>query len=274
MNQYPKYLVLAIALLMLVVSAGATNVLLGSSNGLMGVYYNDNDYGEMSVNQAYLQAHYSETNLGNGALFNFNPYLTSGAPGYGTDHLFQAVPDQFGLDMVIEAPTSDGSRTIPTLGAYDNTDYTVANRHYAGDVIWSLGDYKDDGGPTGPGNPNADIINSLFRGNGVDLAYDLSVSGTVFTMDISGYLLSDGLIHWYYGGSTNLFDWGFQNRIYFEGSFSYDSFGESPTNLVDYYQGGADLYLVPVPEPATLSLILVAAFGGLALRRRRNRRHS
>src|SRR5262249_4797241 len=41
-------------------------------------------------------------------------------PGSPSSSLFQVVPNQFGLDLIVKAPTSNNSVMPPPLTAYDN----------------------------------------------------------------------------------------------------------------------------------------------------------
>ena len=84
---------------------------LGTQQGGAAVYYNDNGNGERPSNVAYVRAQFSATNT-NGAVTNFDTTPLAGSGGISFFDLFQVVPDQFGLDLVLRAPTSDG--TVPT----------------------------------------------------------------------------------------------------------------------------------------------------------------
>jgi Thrombospondin type 3 repeat len=239
------------ALAVLVGFAGASSaappvtIPLGKANGVVGIYYNDNGNGELPTNQAYIRAQFSDTNT-NGLVFNFD---TTPLPGTGGAiswaSLFQVVPNQFGLDLVLKSASSDGSVTIPTLNAYDNGNNTLSGRALAGPVTWAISGYT--GSTDGPGDPGNGIINSLFRGgtganagnDGVTLTVsNLTVVGTQFTADVAGELQSDGLIHWYTIGTPDSPMSSFQltGRLFFSGSLTYDS-ATDPYPLIDFYQG-------------------------------------
>ena len=243
------------AVAMLVAGAGTstvfavTTVPLGKANGVVGIYYNDNGGGEVPANQAYIRAQFSDTNS-NGAVFNFDTTPlpgTGGAISFAT--LFQAVPNQFGLDLVLKSATSDGSVTIPTLTAYDNGNNSLPGRIPAGTVTWAISGYT--GSTDGPGDPGNGIINSLFRGGtGANFGNDgvtLTVSnvtqmGTVFTADVAGELQTDGKIHWYTVGTPDSLLTSFEltGRFFFSGSLSYDS-ASDPYPLIDFYSGLVNL---------------------------------
>src|SRR5262245_46244601 len=84
-----------------------TTVPLGTASGGIGVYYNDNGGGENALNAAYVRAQFSYANT-NGSEFNFDSTPLAGTGGAVSFYsLFQAVPNQFGLDLVLKAPTFD-----------------------------------------------------------------------------------------------------------------------------------------------------------------------
>ena len=122
-------------------AAAVTTVPLGKANGVVGIYYNNNGNGELPTNQAYIRAQFSDTNT-NGLVFNFD---TTPLPGTGGAiswaSLFQVVPNQFGLDLVLKSASSDGSVTIPTLDAYDNGNNSLPGRVLAGPVTWAISGY-------------------------------------------------------------------------------------------------------------------------------------
>ena len=100
---------IAACLLLALSAAAQTTVPFATLNGGVGVYYNDNGQGEFDDNVAYFKAQFSLANA-NGALLNFDSTPLPGTGGaLSWADLFQAVPDQFGFDLVLEAPTSDGS---------------------------------------------------------------------------------------------------------------------------------------------------------------------
>ncbi len=207
------------------------------------MHYNDNGGGENPANQAYLRAQFSETNT-NGGVLNFDSTPLPGGGGLSWYLLFQAVPDQFGFDMVLETPTADGSNPPPVVTAYDNTDNSLPGAAPAGPVTWAISGYT--GATNGPADPANGIINSLIRGGSGAPSYDgvtitsqtLSVSGTVFTMDIAGELDSDGAIYWYTIGQPDgqMSTFGLTGKIYFSGTFTYDSATDT-TPLIDFYAG-------------------------------------
>jgi len=272
--------------LLAVPAAHAGPLLLGTTSGGVGIYYNDNfPTPEAPANQAYLQAQASELNL-NGAGFQFDDTDLLPAPGEQSfNSTFSGQPvgsSQFGIDLVLEQPTHDGSRTVPVLDAFDNVDSTPAGATNAGQVDWAINDYKG-AAPNGPDNPATDIVNSLFRGGNGDgsaIAFSLDslvLTGTVFTAAISGTLLTDGLIHWFGpailgtngDGTSNLSDLGLKDFFTFEGVLTYDSDGDDGTDRIDFYAGEVRVY-AHVPAPGTLVLLAMglAAVGGVAARKR------
>ena len=210
--------------------------------GGVGVYYNDNGGGENPLNQAYLKAQFSYGN-DNGALLNFSSVPLTGIPFSWYD-LYQAVPDQFGLDFVLPAPTNDGSVIPPVLTAYDNGDNSLPGAVPAGPVTWAINGYT--GGTDGPSDPLSGVINSLIRGDTPPAAgdvvltrNDLSLSGTVYTLDLAGYLVSDGVHHWYTIGTPDgmMSAFGLNGLIHFSGTLTYDAFGDDGSDLLDFYEG-------------------------------------
>lgn len=222
-------------------------ILLGTTDPSSGiaVYYNDNGDGEDgNANVAYMQMQAAYANT-NGAPFAFSSAPLSGN-GVNWAYLFGQVPTtQYGLDMVLRAPTFDGSVTIPALLAWENTDNTLGGSMADGSVTWAINDYKG-GSPNGPANPATSVIHSLFRSatgtpsvDVQDVAINLSLSGTVYTADISGKLVSDNTIHWYTIGTPDsaMMDYSLDGEFFFSGTLSYDSAGDSGMDLVDFYQG-------------------------------------
>ncbi len=230
--------------------AAITTVHLGDANGVVGIYYNSTG-GEVPTNQAYLRAQFSPTNT-NGSLFNFDSTPLPGTGGalswFG---LFQSVPNQFGLDLIVKAPTANGSVVPPSLVAYENTNGTIAGRVAApGNVTWAINGYIN-GPVAGPADPANQIVNSLFRGGtGANFGNDgvtLNVSnvtqmGTVFTADIQGELESDDIVHWYNPMTANSPVQNFEltGRFLFSGSLMYDSAAD-PYPTADYYAGPVSL---------------------------------
>jgi len=224
-----------------------TTVPLGIADGVVGIHYNNNGNGEVPANQAYIRAQFSDVNT-NGALFNFDATVLPGT--FGTTSfrsIFQSVQDQFGLDLILKAPTSDGSVTIPTLTAYENVDGTPANATpVAGAVTWAINGYQI---PTvGPGDPANGIVNSLLRGgtganfgnNGVTLTVNTVTEGPpgVFTAGIEGELQSDGVVHWYNPATPNtpLPALELTGKFFFSGTLTYSS-SSDPYPLIDFYEG-------------------------------------
>jgi len=161
--------------------------------------------------------------------------------------LFQAVPDQFGLDLVLTAPTWDGSVVVPVLNAKDNVNGNVGSATVAGPVTWAISGYT---GPTdGPANPANAIINSLFRGGtGTNDAVTITVQtltpvGPVYNLHVEGELLTDGLVHWYNPLTPDGPIGGLQltGKFFFVADLSYDSTGDPGTDLIDFYAGSVSL---------------------------------
>ena len=224
-------------------AATPTTIPLGTATGGVAIYYNNNGMGEQPSNQAYLRAQFSQMNT-NGAEFNFDSTPLPGTNGTTSFFdLFQAVPNQFGVDLVLKAPTFDGSVALPSLHARDNVDGNVAHAADGGPVTWAIDSYT---GPSdGPSNPADAVINSVFRGgtganDGVIITTNtLSQSGTVFTVHIAGELDSDNLVHWYTPSTPNspVANLQLTGKLYFDGVLSYDSAGDLGTDLIDFYSG-------------------------------------
>lgn len=225
---------------------------LGTAVGGIGVYYNNNGGGENPANQSYLKAQFSQANT-NGAEFTFSTAPIAGN-GLSWNAIFSGFvfPSQHGLDLLLPAPTADGTAPPPPLDAFDNVDSTVAGATNAGPVVWGINDYKGSS-PSGPANPANSSINTAFRSNGLDpgavlFNFDVSQAGPIFTAEVSGVLTSDGLIHWFgpTTGSnpnftTDMIDFGMNGLFYFSGTLTYDSTGDTGVDLVDFYSGSIDL---------------------------------
>jgi hypothetical protein len=227
-------------------AAATTTVPLGAASGGVAINYNLLG-GEVPSNQAYFRAQFSVINT-NGAEFNFDNTPLPGTGGaLSWYNIFQAVPNQFGLDLILEAPTSNNSNPTPTLTAYDNGDNTIPGRVAAGPVTWAISGYT---GPTdGPANPANMIINSLFHGgtgtgDGIAnlVVSPVSQMGSIFTATVSGELLTDGLIHWYTVSTPDSAIGNFEltGTVFFNGTLTYDSSTDvNPT--MDFYAGSVQL---------------------------------
>ncbi len=236
-----------------------TTIPLATATGGIAVHYNDNGGGEVPTNGAYLRAQFDATNT-NGALVNFD---STPLPGLGVSFydIFQAVPDQFGLDIIAESPTSDGTTPTPVLTAYDNTNGSIGGRAPAGPVTWAISGYT--GSTDGPGDPLNDIINSLLRGGTGDpgdtfdglvspantldgsitnLTQNLSVVGTVWTNEVTAELNTDGFIHWYSppAGSSPITSFGLTGKLFLEATLTYDSSTDTDP-LMDFYAGSGTI---------------------------------
>jgi hypothetical protein len=224
-------------------AAVALTVPLGAAQGGVAVYYNDNGDGETPTNQAYVRAQVAENNA-NGATFNFSSSPLPGLGGGSFRSLFQVLPDQFGLDVVLMAPTADGSVTPAPFIAVDNS---AAGSVAAGPVTWAISSYL--GVTPGPADPNNQPFNSLIRGgsgtgDGVTLTVTpVELNGTVYTASVAGAFVSDGLVHWHGVGipDSPMAALELTGRVFFHGRLSYDSATETTPNLVDFYAGTLEL---------------------------------
>lgn len=222
-------------------------ILFGVSTGGVAVYYNDNGNGENPANQSYLKSQFSYGNT-NGAEFSFDNTPLTGNGLLNWRALFgQVAPPQFGLDFLLVAPTYDGTNPPAPLLAYDNSpSNSIAGRILVGPVIWAINDYKGSS-PNGPANPATDIINSLFRsdtpGNpltDVEITQlDVSQAGPIYTAEIAGKLVSDGIIHWFLTATPDspASNFALNGEFYFSGTLTYDSTGDDGTDLIDFYAG-------------------------------------
>jgi len=256
---FPLWLLGATMLLWTPPARAQVTVPLATATGGIAVHYNDNGGGEVPTNGAYLRAQFDATNT-NGALLNFD---STPLPGVGVSFydIFQAVPDQFGMDLIAESPTADGTTPTPVLTAYDNVNGSIAGRASAGPVTWAISGYTGSG--NGPANPLNDIINSLLRGGDGDpgdtfdglgspaktldgsitnLTQDLSVVGTVWTNEITAELNTDGFIHWYTPatGSSSITNFGLTGKLFLEATLTYDSSTDTDP-LMDFYSGSGTI---------------------------------
>ncbi|MCK4342298.1 MAG: HYR domain-containing protein [Phycisphaerae bacterium] len=212
-----------------------------ATTGGIAIYYNDNGLGENPANQAYLKTQYSATNL-NGSEFHFDTTPLTGIPGTSFNDLYSGLTPpatQFGYDIVLPAPTADGTVIPPPVIAYD---YDGAGPSNPMPVIWAMDDYK----PGGAANPAAIVYNSIVRSPSPgDIATDVLItrldweqSGTIYTSNIAGVLLSDGIHHWYTPSTPHspMSNFGLSGVFYFSGTLTYDS-SSDPDPLMDFYEG-------------------------------------
>ena len=142
-----------------------------------------------------------------------------------------------------------------------------------GTIDWAINDYKPNVGGVNVASNNP--FNSLFRGgNGSGSSISiteqsLSSSSGVFTLEITGVLDSDDILHRFNPALTDLpfvpAMFGVlpaTGLIFFDGELTY-SVANDTTPGVDYYLGSINLFL-DVPEPGTLAMLGV----GLWHRRR------
>ncbi len=218
-------------------------VFLGTANGGVHIVYNAGQP-EVPAQQAYLKTKFVQSGNNNGAHLTFDNSLLSpyNFPGVTWATLFgQVSPSQFGLDMVLPAPTWDGMTPIPLLTAVDNTNGNCGGAIPAGNVVWAINDYNATGGPTNPSNC---VVNSLFRSaglapNAVIITKNIVThTGTVYVANIGGILQTDNFIHWYNPMTPNspVSNFLLNGRFYFNASLTYDSFGD-PGNDGDFYAG-------------------------------------
>jgi len=221
---------------------------LGWARGGVLVMYNN--YGPENPNsQAWFRAQYSQANT-DGAIFNFEP----GPWGYGASHPFQVIPDQFGLDFTLPAPTYNGTNPpLVWFTAVDNVNGTCAGASSVGPVAWAISGYT----PPIP-DPAACPVNSLLRsatppapGQVVVTQWSATQNGTVWTVAVEGYLVSDGYVHWYTPGlpDTPMSNFGWNGQFHFRGVLKYNSQGD-PGNDGDFYNGALVLYANSLP-PST-----------------------
>jgi hypothetical protein len=242
-----------LVLLVLAISAAtskADEIPVATFNGTLALHYDTNPSGDLS----YAKLQYSATNT-NGAQLNFLPAYKS---------IFGDV-GQFGLDVIYTAPTNNQS--VPTLTAVDyNGSGPVPS---AESITWAANDYGQNL-PVGPGNPANIPYNSLFRGPSIDLLTSNTTNvGPVYTLTVTGDLVSDGNINWYNpaAGTTSLASVGLSNLFPFTATFT-DNIDTDP-NLLDFTGGGT--LFVENPEPASCVLLVAGLAGVLRVARRKQR---
>jgi len=218
----------------------------GVASGGVMIYYNLTGP-EASAHQAYLKGQFSYGNT-NGSQFTFDPSPLTGFGPLTWPLLFGQVPppSQFGFDFVLPALTNDSSVPTPVLNSYNNTNNSAAGRALAGPVVWKIGDYKDNA-PNGPANASNVDINSMIKspspGNpATDLqitTFNLSQAGPIFTAQVAGKLVSDGLIHWYNPATPDspMANFGLDGEFFFSGTLTYDSTGDDGSDRKDFYAG-------------------------------------
>lgn len=225
-------------------------ILYGVASGGIAIYYNNNGQGEVPNNQAFYKAQFNGTNdpLGGfaGAPFVFdNSPLIGGSP-FSWHLLYSGLvypESQFGLDLVLPVPTNDGSVPVPDLNAYDNFDNTIPGRILVGPVTWAINDYK----PHLPDITAGSVINSIIRGQSPgDHAVDVEITqleltsvGPIFTAEVAGRLVSDGIHHWYTPATLDspMANFALDGEFFFSGTLTYDSTGDTGTDLIDFYSG-------------------------------------
>lgn len=264
------WVVAAVAALGVTAAAVQANTIgtFGDATGDLVVHYNTG--GETPVNQAYITTANS--------VFNFNEDLAFPFPGYGADHFFQAIPDQFQFALSTLAASYNGTNPYPgaTTALHANPNDTSAGTQ-SQSVDWAITD------PTYQNATSLRTGNSIFRGgdgdplNGSSIQWsqNLSHSGSIFTLDISGSLDTDGKIWWANSPGSNLdgtsnlsaFPWSLvigTNKIYFHGTLSYDSSTDTDP-LADVYHGTIAFDLqpaaVPLPSSAWAGLALLGILG-------------
>jgi len=255
---------------LVITSANAAEITLGTATGGIAVYYNIGG-SENPGNVAYTRSQFSST-ITNGGHFFFDETLLDGFNSFESIFSGQAPDSQFGLDAVQVALTSDGSVVTPTLQAFDNTNGTVAGATPAEIIDFAISDYKG-GSVTGPGDSAAGVTNSLIRGgdgdgSAIELGLNfLSEQNGIFTVEIDGVLHTDGLIHWYNPAFPLA---PFADEVFFRGILNYNSNGDDGTDRIDFYAGAIELY-IKTPEPASIALFGLGLLGlGVARRRRKS----
>ena len=216
MKNLIRIIVLAVMIMAVSSVSQAQLIPLGGAGGGMMINYNNTDvsgasgtpdgivsgYDENADNQAYVRVQFGYGNT-NGAGFQFDN------TDYGTgsfNDVFSGQPvgsSQFGFDLIGMAPSYDPSGGVvpPTVYFADNVDNTPAGASLTpafpipSPAAWAINDYKNPSGAE-----NGSITNSVLRGSSFSLSIDnftIDQTGTLYTMEISGALVTDGLIHFY-----------------------------------------------------------------------------
>jgi len=270
-------------------TAGATRIDLGTATGGLMIYYNKIDnsgaggvpdgvisgYDENPANQAYVQGQYSSSST-DGMAFQFDD---TDLGGFSWNSIFSGQPvgsSQFGLDLIVRAPTynASGGVLLPDVNFVDNVDNSFPNAVYTdafpeSPMAWTINDYKFS--PPGAGG---DPLNSLLRGTAMTMTGTVtppSSGGTIWTLDVEGALVSDGLMHWYNLalGSTALSSWNLGDTLYYSGTLTYDAAGDFGADQRDFYAGDLTLQVDVIPEPVTLAgLVLGVGCLGRYVRKR------
>jgi hypothetical protein len=232
-------------------SLQAALIPVATTSGTLAVHYDADDPSEPS----YYRLQFSPTNT-NGAALSFLPAFKSTFGDVG----------QFGLDVIYTAPTNDG--VVPTLTAVDYNG--VGPVPSAETIDWAANDYGQNL-PVGPGNPANIPYNSLFRGPSIDIfTSSLTHVGPNYTLTLSGQLVSDGNINWYYpaAGTTALASVGLLNVFPFTATFT-DNSNTDPG--LHFFSGGGPIF-AETPEPAACVLLSTGLMGliGFAYCRKRS----
>ncbi|MHA7816364.1 MAG: hypothetical protein ACX93N_07810 [Pseudohaliea sp.] len=303
-------------------TAKAALIDLGTATGGLMTVYNNLDtsgaqgspddvvsgYDENPDNQAYVKAQYSYDNT-NGMGFQFaDDSLSPG--GVSFNDIFSGQPfgtSQFGLDLYSPSLTYDstGGVTLPTIEFRDylgggSGSYSSTSASDGSTQAWAINDYKF-GSPIGPENESNVNHNSLFRGTAFtinlndfrivqDVGPNKELRDRFYDIDVSGTLVTDGLIHWFGPdlGTTPLAAWGLSDTFLFEGTLRYDAFYaaqdadprgvpavkdglvyngsvlENGSDQQDFYFGSLQLSaqtLEEVPAPGGIALFVAGLIG-------------